>query len=334
MIWVTWRQHRTSFLGGTGAVVALAALLLVTGLSLRSTFERLGLGACAAPVAFSCSDAASQFNRTFTGYQVVLPLLLVLPALVGVFWGAPLVAREVEQGTHRLAWMQSVSRRRWFSIHVAALAVGTVVLLGVATALVHWWLAPVMSVRPQPYADGLFDLVGIVPVAYGFGGLAIGIASGTYARRLLPAIALSLVLFLGMRVGIELGLRPRYAEPVSVSIPFPDLTDRNTEFPVLPSEIGWTTRLETVDASGRHIGDGVGFDQMSIMEACPELGSSGGGPRDPAMAACIARLGLRVEAVYQPADRYWRFQVTESLVWLALSGALLAASAWWIRRDA
>ena len=37
----------------------------------------------------------------------------LLPLAVGVFWGAPLLAREVEQGTIRLVFTQSVSRRRW-----------------------------------------------------------------------------------------------------------------------------------------------------------------------------------------------------------------------------
>jgi len=36
-------------------------------------------------------------------------LLLAAPALIGMFWGAPLIAREFETGTFRLAWTQDVT---------------------------------------------------------------------------------------------------------------------------------------------------------------------------------------------------------------------------------
>ena len=46
-------------------------------------------------------------------------LLLVVPAIIGIFWGAPLVARELETGTYRLAWTQSVTRTRWLAVKLA-----------------------------------------------------------------------------------------------------------------------------------------------------------------------------------------------------------------------
>ena len=52
-----------------------------------------------------------------TRLQVALiTLVLVVPALIGMFWGAPLIAHELETGTFRLAWTQSVSRRRWLLV--------------------------------------------------------------------------------------------------------------------------------------------------------------------------------------------------------------------------
>ena len=41
--------------------------------------------------------------------------LYLTPALIGTFWGAPLVTRELEAGTLRLAWNQSVTRTRWMA---------------------------------------------------------------------------------------------------------------------------------------------------------------------------------------------------------------------------
>ena len=33
--------------------------------------------------------------------------VILLPALIGIFWGAPLIARELESCTYRLSWTQS-----------------------------------------------------------------------------------------------------------------------------------------------------------------------------------------------------------------------------------
>jgi hypothetical protein len=39
-----------------------------------------------------------------------------------------------------------------------------------------------------------------------------------------------------------------------------------------------------------------------------------------------------VVSVYQPADRFWRFQLTEAGIYVLLSAALLGTSVWWLRR--
>jgi hypothetical protein len=42
--------------------------------------------------------------------------------------------------------------------------------------------------------------------------------------------------------------------------------------------------------------------------------------------------GWLVSYVYQPADRFWRFQITETLIYLALTIALLGLTYWWLQR--
>jgi hypothetical protein len=156
-----------------------------------------------------------------------------------------------------------------------------------------------------------------------------------------PAIGLTLLAFLVVRVGVEMGLRPRYLTPVTVSVPFGADAERPA-FPVLPTDMGWTISLQTLDAQDRVISDGVGFDPGPLQADCPELGdalgrapspdarpATGNGPR--ALAACVQRMGLHVVAVYQPADRYWRFQLTEAGIYVVLAAALVGGSAWWVR---
>jgi ABC-type transport system involved in multi-copper enzyme maturation permease subunit len=60
------------------------------------------------------------------------------PALIGMFWGAPLVAREMEAGTFRLAWSQSVSRMRWLAVKLGVVGLAAVVTTGLLSSPSGW----------------------------------------------------------------------------------------------------------------------------------------------------------------------------------------------------
>jgi ABC-type transport system involved in multi-copper enzyme maturation permease subunit len=56
------------------------------------------------------SDFLSTYDHTAT---LIPSLLQALPALIGAFVGAPVLARELETGTFRYAWTQGFGRWRW-----------------------------------------------------------------------------------------------------------------------------------------------------------------------------------------------------------------------------
>ena len=333
MTWLAWRQHRVQLAAGLGTLVAIAIFLVLSGKGMYDAFDAMGLNQCAAPTEQSCAELSHRFQQQYAGYQFLIPLFLILPAAVGIFWGAPLVAREVEQGTHRLAWTQSITRRRWLTMKVALMAAATVIGYAVLSWVLQWWIAPIMSVRSQRFDQGIFDLLGLVPTAYAVGALAIGIAAGTVTRKVVPAIGLTLVAFMVVRSGVEFGLRPHYMEPVTTSLSFAS-DERGFEFPVLPE--GWVMSAQTFDKDGRVISDGVGIELESAQGSCPDLSDTprapgpGAGPR--ALESCAQRAGFHVVAVYQPQDRYWRFQAIEAAIFVAMSVGLVAGSAWWLRR--
>ncbi|MGH3881549.1 MAG: hypothetical protein ACRDSK_31370 [Actinophytocola sp.] len=68
-----------------------------------------------------------------------------LPALAGVFIGAPLFAREFEHGTWRLAVTQGVTRTRWFTTKIALVGTGVAGVAGLCAALFTWWRTPLVS---------------------------------------------------------------------------------------------------------------------------------------------------------------------------------------------
>ena len=62
-----------------------------------------------------------------------------------------------------------------------------------------------------------------------------------------------------------------------------------------------------------------------------KLASAGVTPQN--FRAAIARLGLHVQVVYQPADRYWTFQWIETGIFVGLALVLLGFCFWWVRRS-
>ncbi len=129
MIWMTLRQHRKQALFTVIGLAALAALIVPTGVAMRNTMASTGLDECVrlALDSAECNTASRQFSNEYSSLAFVAILFVFLPLLIGLFWGAPLVAREVEHGTHRLVWTQGVSRRHWALVKFGFVGGATVV---------------------------------------------------------------------------------------------------------------------------------------------------------------------------------------------------------------
>jgi len=107
MMWLTWRQFRAQAYLTSAVLAVLAVILVVTGLHVAHLYNASGIAACQGHG--SCGTLASKFISELKGtaYQGVFYACIVVayavPAIIGVFWGAPLITRELEGGTFRLA---------------------------------------------------------------------------------------------------------------------------------------------------------------------------------------------------------------------------------------
>jgi hypothetical protein len=128
---------------------------------------------------------------------------LIVPAVLGILWGAPLVAHELETRTTDFAWAQSVTRTRWLTVKVGWLLLAAAACGGAIAALTTWWSGPNNAQFASAFEPGHFDTQGIVPIGYAVFAMALGIAAGTVARRTLPAIAVVLGGFIGLRLVIS-----------------------------------------------------------------------------------------------------------------------------------
>jgi hypothetical protein len=162
-----------------------------------------------AVAATHCAQAANEFYNPHQWVISVGLLLLVLPILVGMFWGAPLVARELEHDTHLLVWTQGVTRRRWAASKIALVTLGVLALTAIYAVMLAWWITPVVLASGQRFGYVFYDTQGYVVFGYTLFALALGIFAGTVTRRTPSAMAATLVGFLGLRLVMMIGVRPR-----------------------------------------------------------------------------------------------------------------------------
>jgi hypothetical protein len=325
MIWLTWRQHRKQLLFSVIGLAVLAAFMYPTGRAMRSDFARLGLAACGftqpGPGNNACETASRQFTDRWAPLTLVGLLFLILPLLVGLFWGAPLVAREVEHGTHRLVWTQGVSRRRWALVKFCFVG-GFAILAAVVYGLgMSWWLTPLSQTgQMNRFNPLIFDMQGVVPIGYTLFAVALGIFGGTVWPRMLPAMGTVLAGFLGVRLAVELLARQHYMTPVDVAAQLASPTPIN-------------------DAGDWVLNDGIknASGQLVLPHARIECQAAPGAPTQ-GVPACGSEQGLGAGAynweLVQPADRYWTFQWIETGVFVVLALGLLYLALRRVRRTA
>src|SRR5258708_15517136 len=112
LAWVSWRQYRMSAAGAVAFRGVLALYLLIMGLRIRGAYAAAADCSLSAP-GKHCQGVFLLFdNDYFLIAETSAAVLLAVPALAGVFAGAPILARELDSGTFRFAWTQGAGRTR------------------------------------------------------------------------------------------------------------------------------------------------------------------------------------------------------------------------------
>ncbi len=258
MIRLAWRQHRLQAGSGALLLALLATLLLWTGHQMTAYLNSSGLARCLASHS-DCGSISQLFESRYGGLLGNSAYLNFLPMLVGIFWGAPLVARELEQGTHRLAWTQSVTRRRWLLTKLAFLLVAAAAAATIFSMLFTWWFHPFARVGfGGGYARmdvNVFDFQGVVPIGYTVYALALGTAAGVLLRRTLPAMAVTLAGYLPLRLWVQT-LRAHFAPPLQISYRAFGTSPRT-------GRGDWVLHSQVVNQLGRSISD------QAVFASCP-----------------------------------------------------------------
>jgi ABC-type transport system involved in multi-copper enzyme maturation permease subunit len=318
MLTVSIRRFRLESTAIAGGLLAVGLLALVTGRMMSNEYHDGGLAACLATGPRSgCDDLINSFGNSFESLQILIIPLVLLPALLGAFVGAPLVARELEHGTHRFLWTQGITRRRWLG-YMAGAALGLAFIAGALYSLIAAvWLDVTNKVTDQRFSQ-LYDFQGLVPVASGVFAVAVGITCGLIMRRTLPSMIATIGIFIVVRLTTAIVLRPHFAAAETLTTEFgPDNPLSGTG--------AWVLSRNTVAADGQVIGSEGSINITGLGGSCPTLENASpmNPPRQGDVEQCLDQLGVTSVIRYHPGDRFWTFQLIESGIMLALAGAAM-----------
>ena len=324
LAWVTWRQHRFALAGVLVVLGGLGLFMLSNGLAMHHAYHSLGLDTCGRLDGPGCQSQLAVFEQDYFSWADHLPhLVMLLPGLIGVFVGAPLVARELESGTFRFAWTQGRSRLQWIVTKLVLLGVALAAPALAFSALFTWWYGPfdVITGRMTPY--GAYEISGLVFAARTLFGFTLGALLGLLIRRTVAAMAATAAAWIAVVVPSMLWLRPLIHKPIITIGAIAKGPSPGHDVPFNATIVSHWFQ----NAAGQH----VGFDQL-VQQA---IASTGRAQQSPDQFNAWATQHHYSQWVsYRPNGWFWHFQIVEASGYAILAVLLAAAAVLLLRRRA
>ncbi|MFJ2651288.1 ABC transporter permease [Streptomyces sp. NPDC087420] len=299
-LWVAARLHRSTLWTGAGLLVLAVAWLLYQRLHSVSVIDGFPATGCSIRMTTpACHDAIRSYSNAQMTFQAWLShlglFLLVLPGVVGGFVAGPVIARELESGTYKLAWSQSVTPTRWFASKLAVPLVCTVAGVSLLLGLYRWaWTTGPDDAHYADFWYGAYRNIGLGPAALGYAllGIALGALLGLLIRRTVIAMSATALAVGAVVLALHVQLRPYL---------WPALTDTT---PIGRAGSAWVVQQGVITAGGQRITweDCLGYGRrVSPCEKLPE--------------------GAVYYIDYHPASHLWPLQLVETGIVLALAAA-------------
>lgn len=336
MTWMSWRLQR-SVVGFFAVVIAVVlALTLANGLHTVSLLHQWKGAPCHGGDGYNvkyqiyCPALFNQYMHSRSADQLYALMAVVPLTLLGILLGANLVAAEMEGATVRVAWTQSITRRRWFATKTAA-ALAALAAVGLPVCLTYsWWIATV-DFAPR-ITTSAFAYDGWMPLVSAVFAFALAAALGVLLRRPGRTIAAALLVMVLVTWAVQNEVRPHlvahhWSSGVATVVKKGDFTGMNLSFSTPPNSWilfqgyvprHWGTSVPTLADEARW-NDGL----ARCMTHQPNAND---------FTTCVQRLGLRNAQVYVADSEFWALQMREGAVYLAAAALLLGGALALVRR--
>jgi hypothetical protein len=306
--WVSWRLQRTETLIAVGIVALLAALLIPTGIQMANAYHQDGLAACLSinpskPVL--CGNELGSFQQRFQALTTLANWFTLIPGLIGVLLAAPFIF-DLEHGTYRLAWTQSITRGRWLRGKLGLPVVTAILAAGALMLLFTWWRAPNVHINGR-LDTGNYDTTGTVVIGYTLFALALALALGAIWRRAAASLTVAFVGYFGVRIFVDYWLRDKLVAPVTA-------TYKGAQQPAFLYNAHVLSMDGTVNGHQFSTAGGGGFLGGHVQAAAPGISHA------------------LFHVVYQPLSHFWPLQLTETGLFAGLAAILILFAAWWTQQ--
>ncbi len=306
MTWVSWRLQRTETVIAVGILALLAALLIPTGIQMANAYHQNGLGAClsinSGP---TCGHELGIFQQRFQALTTLANWFTLIPGLIGVLLAAPFIS-DLEHGTYRLAWTQSITRGRWLLGKLAMPTAGALLAGGALTLLFTWWRAPNVHINGR-LDTGNYDTTGTVVIGYTLFALALALALGAVWRRAAASLTVAFVGYFAVRVFVDYWLRDHLVAPLTA-------TYKGAQQPSFLYNAHVLSMNGTVNGHQFSTAGGSGFLGGHVQVAAPGMSHA------------------LFHVVYQPVSHFWPLQLTETGLFAGLAATLILFAAWWTKQ--
>jgi hypothetical protein len=306
--WVSWRLQRTETLIALGILALLAALLIPTGIQMANAYHQDGLAACLSinpskPVL--CGNELGGFQQRFQSLTTLANWFTLIPGLIGVLLAAPFIF-DLENGTYRLAWTQSITRGRWLLGKLGLPIVAALFAAGALTLLFTWWRTP--NVHINGHLDtGNYDTTGTVVIGYTLFALALALALGAIWRRAAASLTVAFVGYFAVRISVDYWLRDQLVTPLKA-------TYKGAQQPNFLYNAHVLSMDGTVNGHQFSTAGGGGFLGGHVQTAAPGISHA------------------IFHVIYQPESHFWPLQLTETGLFVGLAATLILFAAWWTKQ--
>ena len=305
MTWVSWRLQRTETLIAVGILALLAALLVPTGIQMANAYHQDGLSACLSvnpgPV---CGQKLGDFQQRFQALTTLANWFTLIPGLIGVLLAAPFIF-DLENGTYRLAWTQSITRGRWLLGKLGLPVIAAVLAAAALILLFTWWRAPNVHINGR-LDIGNYDTTGTVVIGYTLFALALALALGAIWRRAAASLTVAFIGYFALRVFVDYWLRDQLVAPLKA-------TYKGAQQPSFLYNAHVLSMHGTVNGHQFSTAGGGGFLGGHVQVAAPGMSHA------------------VFHVVYQPESHFWPLQLTETGLFVGLAATLILFAAWWTK---
>lgn len=305
MIWVGWRLQRTETLIVLGILALVAALLVPTGIQMAGAYRHDGVAACLSiNPSPSCSNAIGAFQSRFQGLWNAANFFTLVPGLIGVSLAAPFIL-DLEHGTYRLAWTQSITRGRWLAGKIGLPISAAVLSSGVLILLFTWWRTPEAKLNGR-LENGIFDTTGTVIIGYTLFALGLALALGAAWRRSAASLTIAFITYFAVRIVVDLWLRNHLIAPHTAT---------------------WKGAHQPNFLHNAHV-----LSISATLHGHQLFSSVGNGFLGGHVAVQAPGASKAIfHATYLAASDFWQLQLTETALFTGLAALLIVFATLWTR---